>query len=63
MALPSKHNKPWTKQEVTQLKEMYRKKVLHRDIASRLKRTLNAIESKAIELGYSSRRKVKRAIK
>ncbi len=63
MALPSKHNKPWTKQEISQLREMYRKQVLHRDIASRLKRTLNAVESKAIELGFSSRRKVRRAMR
>jgi hypothetical protein len=63
MALPGKHNKPWTKQEVTQLKEMYRKKVLHRDIAARLKRTLNAIESKAIELGISGKRNAKKAVK
>ncbi len=63
MALPSKHNKPWTKQEVTQLKEMYRKKVLHRDIASKLKRTLNAVESKAIEIGISGKRKARRAMR
>ncbi|MBI4790335.1 MAG: hypothetical protein HY782_25155 [Chloroflexi bacterium] len=63
MALPLKHNKSWTSQEIAQLKEMYRKKVLHRDIASKLKRTLNAIESKAIELGISSRRRIKKALK
>ena len=63
MALPGKHNKPWTKHEITQLKELYRKKVLHRSIASRLKRTLNAIESKAIELGISGRRKAKRMVR
>ena len=59
MALPSKHNKSWTKQEITQLKDMYRKKVLHRDIASRLRRTLNAVESKATELGLALRGKKK----
>ncbi len=63
MALPGKHNKPWTNQEIAQLKEMYRKKILHRDIASKLKRTLNAIESKAIELGISGRRKARRAVR
>jgi hypothetical protein len=63
MALPGKHNKPWTNQEIGQLKEMYRKKILHRDIASKLKRTLNAIESKAIELGISGRRKARRAVR
>ncbi len=57
MAKPAKHNQEWTKSEVTLLREMYRKKVLHREIAARLKRTLNAVESKAMELGISSRRK------
>ena len=57
MAQPAKHNKAWTKAEVTELRDMYRKKVLHRDIAKKLKRTLNAVESKAMELGISSRRK------
>jgi hypothetical protein len=42
---------------------MYRKKVLHRDIASRLKRTLNAVESKAMELGLSGKRRLKRALR
>ena len=63
MALPRKHNKPWTSQEVTQLKNLYRKKVLHRDIASKLRRTLNAVESKAMELGISGRRRLRRAMK
>jgi hypothetical protein len=63
MALPRKHNKTWTAHEVTQLKDMYRKKVLHRDIASRLKRTLNAVESKAMELGLSGKRRLKRALR
>jgi hypothetical protein len=57
MAKPAKHNKPWTKPEVTKLREMYRKKTLHRVIAKELKRTLNAVESKAMELGISGRRK------
>ncbi len=59
MALPAKHNKPWSKQEITQLKDLYRKKVLHRDIASRLHRTLTAVESKATELGLAARGKKK----
>lgn len=63
MALPRKHNKPWTTNEVTQLKAMYRKKMLHRNIASSLRRTLNAIESKAMELGISGKRKIKRAMR
>ncbi len=57
MAKPAKHNSPWTKQEITLLKEGYRKGTLHREIAAKLKRTLNAVESKAMELGISSRRK------
>ncbi len=56
---PAKHNKSWTKKEVDSLREMYRKKVLHRVIASQLKRTLNAVESKAIELKISRRRRKK----
>ena len=57
MAQPAKHNKSWSKQEITFLREAYRKGVLHRDIAKALKRTLNAVESKATELGIKSRRK------
>ena len=59
MAKPSKHNKPWATQEVALLKEQYRKGTLHREIAAKLKRTLVAVESKAMELGLSSRRKKK----
>ncbi len=61
MALPHKHKRPWSKQEVTQLKEMYRKRVPHRTIATRLKRTLNAVESKATELGLAIRKVGSRA--
>jgi hypothetical protein len=57
MAKPAKHNKPWSTKEVATLREMYRKQVLHRVIAKQLKRTLNAVESKAMELGISGRRK------
>ncbi len=57
MARPAKHNHAWSKTEVEQLRDMYRKRVLHRDIAKRLKRTLNAVESKAMELGISGRRR------
>lgn len=56
MAKPSQHNKPWTKAEVTQLKKMYHK-VIHREIASKLKRTLSAVESKAVELGLTRKKK------
>ncbi|MEW5718554.1 MAG: hypothetical protein AB1817_08010 [Chloroflexota bacterium] len=59
MAKPSKHGKPWSKQEVALLKAHYRKGTLHRVIAADLKRTLVAVESKAMELGLSSRRKKK----
>ncbi len=57
MANPLKHNKSWTEKEISLLKEHYRKGTLHRDIAAKLKRTLNAIESKATELGIASRRR------
>ena len=57
MAKPAKHNKPWSAKEVATLRESYRKQVLHRVIAKQLKRTLNADESKAMELGISGRRK------
>lgn len=59
MAKPRKHNKEWTAQDLAFLKEHYRKGTLHREIAKELKRTLNAVESKASELGYKSRRRKK----
>jgi hypothetical protein len=59
MAKPAKHNKSWAPQEITFLKESYRKGTLHREVAAKLKRTLNAVESKASELGLVSRRKKK----
>jgi hypothetical protein len=57
MAKPAKHNKAWSSKEVATLRDLYRKRVLHREIAKQLKRTLNAVESKAMELGISGRRK------
>jgi hypothetical protein len=57
MAKPAKHNKDWTAKDVALLKELYRKKTLHRVIAKELRRTLNAVESKAMELKLSGRRK------
>ena len=45
----------WTKQEIELLKEGYSKGVLHRDIAKLLKRTLNAVESKATKLRVASK--------
>jgi hypothetical protein len=57
MAKPAKHNRAWTAQDIALLREMYRKKVLHRAIAKELKRTLNAVESKATELGIAGRRR------
>ncbi len=56
MALPQKHKRPWSKQEEGQLKDMYRKRVPHQEIAAKLKRTLNAVESKATELGLAHRK-------
>ena len=57
MAQPAKHNRSWTPQDIAFLKQQYRKGTLHRDIAKGLKRTLNAVESKATELGLKSRKK------
>ena len=57
MAHPAKHNNTWTKEEVALLKKLYGKKVVHREIAAQLKRTINAVESKATELGISGKRK------
>ncbi len=57
MAKPAKHNKSWSSKEVTALRNLYRKRVLHREIAKQLRRTLNAVESKAMELGISGKRK------
>lgn len=59
MAKPLKHGKPWSPKEIALLKEHYRKGTLHREIAAKLKRTLVAVESKAMELKLSSRRKKK----
>ena len=59
MAKPSKHGKPWSQKEIALLKEHYRKGTLHRVIAATLRRTLVAVESKAMELRLSSRRKRK----
>lgn len=57
MAGPVKHNKEWTKQDIALLRELYRKKTVHREVAAKLKRTLNAVESKATELGLTKKRK------
>ena len=56
MARPAKHNRPWSLKELTFLRGAYRKGTLHRNIAKQLKRTLNAVESKASVLGLKSRR-------
>ena len=57
MAKPAKHNKAWSTKEVAALRDLYRKQVLHRTIAKQLKRTLNAVESKAMEIGISGKRR------
>ena len=54
---PTKHNKSWTAKDMATLREMYRKKVVHRVIAKQMGRTLNAVESKATELGLARRRR------
>lgn len=56
MAQPAKHNQEWSKEEIALLKKLYAKKVVHRDIAKQLKRTLNAVESKATELGITQKK-------
>ena len=53
----TKHTKPWTKEDVALLKKLYAKKVMHREIAAQLKRTLNAVESKATDLCLSRKLK------
>ena len=53
---PAKHTKPWSKEDVAMLKKLYAKKVVHRDIAKQLKRTVVAIESKAQELRITAKR-------
>ena len=56
MAKLTQHAKPWSKEDVALLKNLYAKKVVHREIAAQLKRTLNAVESKATELGITSKK-------
>ena len=53
MAQPTKHKQAWTKEEVATLKKLYAKQVVHREIAKQLKRTIAAVESKAVELGIT----------
>jgi hypothetical protein len=57
---PVRHNKPWTKKDEDTLRDMYRQKVVHRVIASKMKRTLNAVESKATELKLAGKRRKSR---
>lgn len=56
----TKHNQAWTKDDIAVLREMYRKHVVHREIAAKLKRTLVAVESKATELGLAQKRAKKK---
>jgi hypothetical protein len=55
MGTPNKHNTPWSKEDVALLKKLYRQKVVHREIAAQLKRTITAVESKATELGLAGK--------
>ncbi len=57
MPTPKQHGQPWTKDDIARLKKLYAKKVLHREIATQLKRTLVAVESKATELGLTRKGK------
>jgi hypothetical protein len=54
---PGRHNKAWTSKDVAALRDMYRQKVVHRSIAAKLGRTLNAVESKATELRLTRKRR------
>ena len=54
---PTRHNREWSSKDVATLREMYRKKVVHRLIAKEMGRTLNAVESKATELHLARRRR------
>jgi len=56
MPVATKHNRTWSKEDIALLREMYRKRVVHREIAAKLKRTLVAVESKATELGLAQKR-------
>ena len=56
MAQPAKHNQTWSKPEVALLKKLYAKKVVHHEIAKQLNRTVNAVESKATELGLARKK-------
>jgi hypothetical protein len=56
MPSPAKHAKPWSKEDVALLKKLYAKKMVHREIAAQLKRTLNAVESKAKDLSLTSKK-------
>jgi len=60
MPAVTKHNKTWSKEDIATLREMYRKRVVHREIAAKLKRTLVAVESKATELGLAKKRAKKK---
>ena len=53
----AKHTKPWSKEDVALLKKRYAKKMPYREIAAELKRTLDAVKSKAKKLGIASKRK------
>ena len=50
------HTKPWSKADIVELRKFYRK-MLHRELAGKLGRTLNSVESKATELGLTQKRK------
>ena len=50
------HNKPWTKADIAELRKSYHK-LLHRELATKLGRTLNSVESKATEIGITQKKK------
>ena len=57
MAKLAKHNTPWSKEDVALLKKLYAKKMPYREIAAQLKRTLDAVKSKAKTLDITRKLK------
>ncbi len=60
MRKPKRHFKEWTKNDVALLRKLYRKHVVHEQIAKQLGRTLDAIETKAVYEGLTRKIKISR---
>jgi hypothetical protein len=50
---PENHGKPWTKEQVKELKELAKQNTPTRVMALKLGRTPDAVEAKASEIGQS----------